>query len=51
LHRTAKEGTKYFKEERIDEKETGSGNSRTDSVNSGSESYYQIHTPLGWSPW
>jgi len=32
-------------------KEEGSGNSSTDSVNSGSGPDYQIYIPLGWAPW
>jgi hypothetical protein len=31
--------------------EAGSGNSSTDSVNSGSGPDYQIYIPLGWAPW
>jgi hypothetical protein len=31
--------------------DSGSGNSRTDSVNSGSGPDYQISIPLGWAPW
>jgi hypothetical protein len=33
------------------EEETGSGNSNTDSVNSGSGPDRQIYIPLGWAPW
>jgi hypothetical protein len=31
--------------------EEGSGNSSTDSVNSGSGPDYQICIPFGWAPW
>jgi hypothetical protein len=41
-------GRKEVKEE---EQEEGSGNSSTDSVNSGSGPDYQICIPLGWAPW
>jgi hypothetical protein len=36
----------------VKEEETGagSGNSSTDSVNSGSGPDYQIYIPLGWAP-
>jgi hypothetical protein len=41
-------GRKEVKEE---EQEEGSGNSSTDSVNSGSVPDYQIYILLGWAPW
>jgi hypothetical protein len=33
----------------VKEEEAGSGNSSTDSVNSGSGSDYQMYTPFGWA--
>jgi hypothetical protein len=35
----------------VKEEGAGSGNSSTDSVNSGSGPDYQICIPLGWAPW
>jgi hypothetical protein len=35
----------------VKEEVSGSGNSSTDSVNSGSGPDYQIYIPLGWAPW
>jgi hypothetical protein len=35
----------------VKEEETGSRNSSTDSINSGSGPYYQIYTLLGWASW
>jgi hypothetical protein len=35
----------------VKEEEVGSGNSSTDSVNSGSGPDYQICIPLEWAPW
>jgi hypothetical protein len=35
----------------VKEEDAGSGNSSTDSVNSGSGLDYQIYIPLGWAPW
>jgi hypothetical protein len=36
---------------KVKEVEAGSGNSSTDSVESGSGPDYQICLPLGWAPW
>jgi hypothetical protein len=39
------------KEVKKEEKVPGSGNSSTDTVNSGSGPDYQIYIPLGWATW
>jgi hypothetical protein len=41
----------FSRRKEVKEEETGSGNSSTDSVNSGSGPDYQIYIPLGWGPW
>jgi hypothetical protein len=43
------QGGRNFRKKEVQEE--GSGNSSTDSVNSGSGPDYQICIPLGWAPW
>jgi hypothetical protein len=45
------QGGRKWRKKRKEVEEEGSGNSITDSVNSGSGPDYQICIPLGWAPW
>jgi hypothetical protein len=44
-------GEDFERRKKVKEEEVGSGNSSTDSVNSGSGPDYRICIPLGWAPW